>query len=80
MATTYTLSACEELINRYIDNGGEVYTLEEGVLGLGLTVCFGEGLKTAIITERYVSPWVSTHTIRMYNKMPKKYEQMIDAL
>ena len=80
MATMYTLGACEEVINRYINAGGEVLTLEEGVLGLGLVVCFGESLKTCIIQERYLNEWSSGHTIRFYNKMPKKYAAMIENL
>lgn len=80
MATMYTTTACEELINRYIEAGGEAVTIEEGVLGLGLVVCFGEGLKTAIINEVYINCWSSGHTIRMYNKMPKKYEKMLDEV
>lgn len=76
--STYTLEACENLIQQYYEKGGESVTIEEGCLGLGLTVCYGDGLKTAVIAERYVNEWTSTHTIRMYNKMPKKYEAMID--
>lgn len=78
MATMYTLTACENLIQKFIDNGGEVATLEEGILGLGLTMCYGDGLKIAIIREVYLNEWSSGHTIRMYNKMPKKYEQMLE--
>lgn len=78
MANFYTLKACDDVINKYIDNGGEVIELEEGSLGYGLTVCFGKGLKTCIITEKYLNEWSSAHTIRFYNNMPKKYERMID--
>lgn len=78
MAKAYTLAACENLIERYIECGGEVVTLEEGSLGLGLTMCHGEGLKTAIINEVYVNEWTSRHTVRMYNDMPKKYEKMLE--
>lgn len=80
MVTMYTLSACEDVMNKYYEAGGEVITLEEGVLGLGLVVCFGDGLKTCIIQERYLNEWSSGHTIRFYNKMPKKYATMIDNL
>lgn len=80
MTTMYTLGACEDIINQYIDAGGEVYTIEEGVLGLGLVVCFGEGLKTCIIQERYLNEWSSGHTIRFYNKMPQKYAAMIENM
>lgn len=78
MSTLYSCSACENVINQYIENGGEVIELEEGTLGYGLTICFGEGLKTCIITEKYLNEWSSAHTIRFYNNMPKKYERMID--
>lgn len=76
--STYDLEACENLIQRYYEKGGETVTIEEGCLGLGLVICYGDGLKTAIIKEVYLNEWSSTHTIRMYNKMPKKYEAMID--
>lgn len=77
MATTYTLNACEELIELYRNYGGHAVTLEDGCLGLGLVVCFGDGLKTTIIREKYVNEWTSVHTIRSYNNMPKKYEQLL---
>jgi len=70
---TYTLSAIENLIEKYINKGGEIITLSEGVLGYGKTLLKGEGLKTIVIIEKYVSDWSSTHTLRMYNKTPKKY-------
>jgi hypothetical protein len=46
----YTLKAIENLINNYVRRGGEV-ALEviEGSLGYGTTICYGEGLKTAVI-------------------------------
>lgn len=75
--TLYTLSACQELMNHYINKGGEVITLEEGCLGLGEVICYGEGLKTTIIKEVYLNEWSSGHTIRMYNKTPKKYENLL---
>ena len=78
--TTYTLGACEKLIAEYLNRGGEVVELEEGCLGLGLVICFGENLKTTIIREVYLNAWSSGHTIRMYNTMPKKYELMLEKL
>ena len=77
--THYRLSAVEDLINRYIERGGEVaIEIVEGSLGYGTTICFGDGLKTAVIQERFENAWSSTHTIIMYNKMPKKYQLMLD--
>ena len=76
----YTLSACENLIQKYLEIGGDVVTLVEGTLGLGLTVCYCEGYKTAVITEIPLNCWESAHSVRMYNKMPEKYQKMIDEL
>jgi len=75
----YRLSAVEDLINRYVERGGEVaIEIVEGSLGYGTTICFGDGLKTAVIQERFQNEWSSTHTITMYNKLPKKYQLMLD--
>jgi hypothetical protein len=77
--THYTLKAVEDLINRYVERDGEVaIEIVEGSLGYGTTICFGDGLKTAVIQERFQNEWSSSHTINMYNKMPKKYQLMLD--
>ena len=78
MKKNYTLESIEALIAKYVDMGGDVYTLKEGTLGLGLTVCTLDGYKSAVITEYYISDWASGHTCRLYNKLPKKYQKMID--
>lgn len=74
----YTYTAVQNLINKYLEKGGEVITLEEGCLGYGLTILQGEELKTTVITEVYLNEWSSAHKIRMYNECPKKYKRMID--
>ena len=78
MAKMYTLAAVQNLISKYAENDGEIIELIPGTLGYGLTICYGEGLKTAVINEVYINPWSSGHTIRMYNKMPEKYVKMIE--
>lgn len=77
---TYSLSDCQDLINKYINEyNGELQELEEGVLGLGTMLLHSaEGKKTILIKEVYLSAWSSGHTIRMYNKIPKKYERLIN--
>lgn len=77
---TYDLNFCELLMQVYAENGGEVVTLQEGCLGLGLVICYGYGLKTAVITEKYVNCWTSTHTIDVYTEMPEKYKTMLEAV
>lgn len=75
----YDCDYIAHLISQYSEKGGEVITIEEGTLGYGFMIMFGEGLKTTIVKEIYVNAWSSGHTVRMYNKMPKKYEQIITA-
>lgn len=75
--TLYSLKAVEKTLDNYINKGGEVLEVEEGCLGYGTTICLGEGLKTTIVKEVYLNEWSSSHTIRIYNKMPKKYAKMV---
>ena len=79
---TYSLKQIDNLIDKYVNSfGGEVSTLQEGVLGYGLTVLHGaKGKKSIIIKEIYVNEWSSTHTVKMYNSMPKKYQRLLNDL
>tara|TARA_R110000868_G_scaffold96843_3_gene266309 strand:- start:1549 stop:1788 length:240 start_codon:yes stop_codon:yes gene_type:complete len=72
----YTLASCEALIATYVNKyEGECITIEEGVLGLGtILLTNATGKKSVIIKETYLNSWSSGHTIRTYNKLPKKYE------
>ena len=79
-ATLYALEAVEQTINNWIEAGGEITTVKEGVLGYGLTICHGDGLRTAVITEVPLNCWSSAHKIRIYNKMPKKYQEMLENM
>jgi hypothetical protein len=73
----YNLESLDKLTNLYLSKGGQVIELIEGVLGYGTTVCFGDNLKFCVIQERFETSWSSTHTIRLYNKIPKKYESLL---
>ena len=76
----YSCEAIQNLINHYTKKGGDCWTLEEGSLGYGTTMLCGDGLKTAIVQERYLNEWSSGHTIRLYRKTPKKYLDMLDKV
>ena len=78
--TYYDLEVCEDIIRQYAERDGIVITLEEGGIGLGTVICYGGSFKTTIIREVYLNEWSSAHTIRMYNKMPKKYEKWIEKV
>lgn len=80
--TNYSLKSCQNLIQRYVNTfGGQVTTLEEGVLGLGTTILHDAPKKKIIvIKEFFINSWTSGHKVRMYNKMPKKYEKALEKL
>lgn len=73
----YRLAPIENLIQNYLNKGGEILTAQEGVLGYGITVCIAEGYKTAVIKEVFLNEWNSGHTVTFYNKIPKKYDEML---
>lgn len=79
---TYTTKTVQNLINNYVNKlGGQVTTIEEGSLGFGLTILHNANkYKNIVITEVYESGWSSTHKIRQYNKLPKKYQKMLDNI
>jgi hypothetical protein len=78
----YTLKSCEKLICKYLnDYEGNIIQINEGCLGLGTILLYGaEGKKSILINEVFVNAWTSTHTIKMYNKLPKKYLKLIDSI
>ena len=78
----YRLQDCESLIERYVnDLGGDILTIDEGCLGLGTILLYGApGKKAILIKEYYINAWSSGHDIRMFNKLPKKYETLINEL
>lgn len=75
----YGSTAIQKLADKYIEKGGEVVTIEEGILGWGLTICHGENLKTCVIKEVYLNCWSSGHKVRFYNKIPQKYAKMLKS-
>lgn len=77
----YSLQACENLIEKYInDFGGQMEEINEGCLGLGKVLLHGAtGKKSVLIEEYFINSWSSGHKVTMYNKLPKKYEQILNS-
>ena len=75
----YTIRATQELIDKYVEKGGEMLTIDEGCLGVGNVILFdtNDKLKSFVIKEVYLNEWNSAQSIRCYNKLPDKYVQMI---
>lgn len=78
----FSLESCEDLIEKYVNEfGGNLYTIEDGILGLGtLVLAYADGKKSVIIKEYFINSWNSGHDVKFYNKLPKKYEVLIENL
>lgn len=72
------------LIENYQNAGGDVITLNDGVLGFGVVAFVNNGLKLKefILEEYYINPWASGHRLKIYphGGLPKKYLKMIDKV
>ena len=69
----------EKLINRYLLKGGEIMQTEDGNLTSGDFLLYDPSgkLKFFVIKEIFVSAWRSSQSVRGYNKIPKKYKQIL---
>ena len=76
----FSLKTVEKLIDNYINKGGTIINIEEGVLGYGKNILVGNELKTVIITEVYINEWSSGHTLRFYNNTPNKYKKYLNTV
>lgn len=74
-----SIEGIERLARKYLELGGDV--CEEaipGTLGWGTTVMVADGYKSAVIQERYLNCWSCWHSVRFYNRLPKKYQRLVD--
>lgn len=73
------LTDCQQIINKYIEYGGYIEQINDGCLGLGFLILHGApGKKSIIIQEYFINSWQSGHNVKMYNKLPKKYQKLIN--
>lgn len=76
----YTFQAAEKLIQKYSElENSQVIQTDEGSLGIGDWICTAPGKKTAIIKEVFLNEWSSGQTIKLYNKTPKKYIEILNS-
>lgn len=75
----YGYKQVDALIEKYVSKGGEALQLNEGVLCSGdwLLFDFSGHLKFIVIKEVALNSWSSAQTIRRYNKIPKKYMNIL---
>ena len=75
----YNYQQIDKLISRYSEiENSQTVQISEGVLGSGNWILTAPNKKTAIIKEVFVNSWSSTHTVKMYNKTPKKYLKFLN--
>lgn len=55
MSKLYSCTVCQQVIDKYVEKGGEIAEITPGTLGYGTTICYGDGLKTTVIQEVYVN-------------------------
>lgn len=74
--TYYSLSAIDKLSAAYREKKGFCCdVISDGVLGYGIMVLSAPGYKYAVVKEVPLNCWSSAHTVRFYNKLPKKYDR-----
>lgn len=73
----YTLKQIDQLINHYLDKGGEVFQIEDGVLGYGHLVIWAPGLKFATVKEVTLNEWSCAHKIRLSHKIGAKAAKVV---
>lgn len=75
----YNYKEVDKLIQKYssFENSTIIQT-REGVLGSGDWICTAPNKKTAIIKEVFVNAWNCTHTVKLYNKTPKQYINLLN--
>ena len=78
--TLYTTSSVGRLIAEYLDAGGQMLQMREGVLGHGDVLLYDDAgkLKTYVIREVSINEWSSGYKVRGYNRMPEKYRALLD--
>lgn len=63
-----------------INQGFEYYCIEEGALIDDLAIYTKEGFKSIVATSVYLNEWSSAYKIRKYNKLPAKYQEMLNNI
>ena len=75
----YDLKSIDKLIQKYTQEfGGEITQIKEGVLGYGTILLHSApGRKNIVVREVPLNEWSSGHSIRKYQKTPKKYQKFV---
>ena len=77
MVTYYSTEAIEKTLDTMSEYPNFIQVeVIEGCLGYGTTIAHADGCKWLIIQEHYLNEWSSGNSMRLYKKLPKKYEKL----
>ena len=77
MVTYYSTEAIEKTLDTMSEYPNFIQVeVIEGCLGYGTTIAHADGCKWLIIQEHYLNEWSSGNSMRLYRKLPKKYEKL----
>ena len=69
----------DKLISKTYELGGMVYIIQ-GCLKDNYILILPQQYKSIVIKEHYLNEWSSENLCINYNKLPKKYEKVIELL
>jgi len=75
----YTQTTIDGLFKEYATHEGFIAWTIPGSLVDGY-ILTANGCKTTIIKEIYLNEWSSGYALRMYKKIPRKYEKIIEMI
>lgn len=75
----YSSNAVGQMIDFLAGYGYEIITIDEGCLGWGHIIALAPDDKhyNVEIQEKYLNEWSSGHTVRNFDKMSKRIENLL---
>lgn len=75
----YNQKAIDNIFKQYEKHENFIAWTIPGALVDGY-ILTADGCKTTIIKEVYLNEWSSAYSVRMYNRIPAKYQKIIDMI
>lgn len=67
-------------LDKLVESGFNYTILQEGSLLDGLVLLTKTGYKSIIAREVYLNEWSSAYSVRIYNTLPRKYQELLRKL
>lgn len=78
----YSTNAVGQAIEFLANNGYEIVTVDEGVLGYGHIICLSpdDSHYNVEIQEKALNEWSSGHTIRNFDKISSRIYKLLETV